>query len=108
MEEHQFEPTDCGLNPNFAAALSYVLLFVSGFVFLMVERQNKFVRFHAIQSLITWVTFFVALMVLQFIPVVNILLIVVGFILWLTLIFKAYGGERFKLPIVGEVAEKNA
>ncbi len=105
--EDQFEPTDCGLSPNFAAALSYILLFVSGFMFLFKERQNKFVRFHAIQSILTWVTYFVAFSLLSFIPVVNILVGVIGFILWLTLILKAYAGERFKLPIIGDVAEKN-
>ncbi|KPJ71086.1 hypothetical protein AMJ51_00115 [Microgenomates bacterium DG_75] len=99
------EKAGTGLPKNTAAALSYVLVWLTGIVFLLVEK-DPFVRFHAMQSIIT----FGALNIIALIPVLNILLgpivLVVGFVLWLVLIFKAYQGEKFKLPIVGDFAEK--
>lgn len=94
-----------GLPKNTAAALSYVLGWLTGIVFLLIEK-DPFVRFHAMQSIIT----FGALTILMFIPVIgwmlSPLLWIVGFILWLVLIFKAYQGEEFKLPFVGDFAKK--
>lgn len=94
-----------GLPKNTAAALSYVLGWLTGIVFLLVEK-DPFVRFHAMQSIVT----FGALNVIALIPVLNIILgpivFIVGFVLWLVLIFKAYQGEEFKLPVVGDFAKK--
>lgn len=94
-----------GLPKNTAAALSYVLGWITGIVFLLIEK-DPFVRFHAMQSVIT----FGALTVISFVPVIGWLLTpvigIVAFVLWLVLIFKAYQGEEFKLPIVGEFAKK--
>lgn len=94
-----------GLPKNTAAALSYVLGWLTGIIFLLIEK-DPFVRFHAMQSIIT----FGILTLLSFIPVIGWILsplvMIVGFILWLVLIFKAYQGEEFKLPVVGEFAKK--
>lgn len=94
-----------GLPKNTAAALSYVLGWLTGIVFLLVEK-DPFVRFHAMQSTIA----FGALMVLSFIPVIgwalSPLLMILGFVLWLVLIYKAYQGEEFALPVIGEFAKK--
>ncbi|HUV42472.1 MAG TPA: DUF4870 domain-containing protein [Patescibacteria group bacterium] len=94
-----------GLPKNTAAALSYVLGWLTGIVFLLIEK-DPFVRFHAMQSIIV----FGALTILMFVPVIgwmlSPLLWIVGFILWLVLIFKAYQGEEFKLPFVGDFAKK--
>lgn len=94
-----------GLPKNTAAALSYVLGWLTGIVFLLVEK-DPFVRFHAMQSIIT----FGLLTILSFVPVVGWILsplvMIVGFVLWLVLIFKAYQGEEFKLPVIGEFAKK--
>lgn len=96
-----------GLPRNTAAALSYVLGWLTGIIFLLIEK-DKFVRFHAMQSIVT----FGLLTVLSFVPVIGWLLsplvMIVGFILWLVLIFKAYQGEEFKLPWIGEFAQKQA
>src|SRR3990172_1292238 len=100
--------TNCGLNPNFAGALAYLLGFVTGFLFLFMEKENKFVRFHAIQSIITWVVFLIVYLILRINAVLEILVLVAGFVLWVMLIFTAYNGERFRLPIIGETAEKNS
>jgi len=94
-----------GLPKNTAAALSYVLGWITGIIFLLIEK-DPFVRFHAMQSIIT----FGILTLLSFVPVIGWILsplvMIVGFILWLVLIFKAYQGEEFKLPVVGEFAKK--
>ena len=94
-----------GLPKNTAAALSYVLGWLTGIVFLLIEK-DPFVRFHAMQSIIT----FGILTLLSFVPVIGWILsplvMIVGFVLWLVLIFKAYQGEEFKLPIVGDFAKK--
>lgn len=94
-----------GLPKNTAAALSYVLGWLTGIVFLLIEK-DPFVRFHAMQSIIT----FGILTVLSFVPVIGWVLspflMIIGFVLWLVLIFKAYQGEEFKLPVIGEFAKK--
>ena len=81
------------------------LPFRFGIVFLLIEK-DPFVRFHAMQSVIT----FGALTVLGIFPligwVLSPFLMIIGFVLWLVLIFKAYQGEEFKLPMVGEFAKK--
>jgi uncharacterized membrane protein len=94
-----------GLPKNTAAALSYVLGWITGIVFLLIEK-DKFVRFHAAQSVVV----FGILTVLVLIPgigwVIAPLAWIVGFVLWLVLIFKAYQGEEFKLPWIGDLAKK--
>lgn len=95
-----------GLEENVEGALCYVLGFVSGAAFLLLEKENKFVRFHAMQSLIV----FLGLFVITAIPLIgwmmSIFIVPLGIILWLVLIYKAYQGEKFELPIIGEFAEK--
>lgn len=94
-----------GLPKNTAAALSYALGWLTGIVFLLIEK-DKFVRFHAMQSVIT----FGALTVLSLVPIIGWILspflMIAGFVLWLVLIYKAYQGEEFVLPVVGEFAKK--
>jgi len=94
-----------GLPKNTAAALSYVLGWLTGIVFLLIEK-DKFVRFHAAQSIVV----FGILTILVLIPgigwVIAPLAWIIGFVLWLVLIFKAYQGEEFKLPWVGDLAKK--
>ena len=94
-----------GLPKNTAAALAYVLGWVTGVIFLLIEKDS-FVRFHAAQSIVV----FGILTVIVLIPGIGLLIaplaLIVGFVLWLVLIFKAYQGEEFKLPWVGNVAKK--
>jgi len=99
------EKKGTGLPRNTAAALCYFGIWVTGILFLILEK-DEFVRFHAMQSILV----FGGLTVLSFIPVLGLvlspLLMIVGFVLWLVLIYKAYQGEEFKLPIVGEFAKR--
>jgi len=95
-----------GLAKNTAAALCYVLGWVTGLVFLLVEKEDKFVRFHAMQSVVT----FGILTVAYFVPLIGWILspfiMIVCFVLWLVLIVKAYQGEEFELPVVGKLARR--
>lgn len=95
-----------GLPENTAAALCYVLAWVSGLAFLMAEKDNQKVRFHAMQALM----FFGGLTVLTFVPIIGWLLspfvMIIGFVIWLMSIYKAYNGEDFELPVAGKMAKK--
>jgi uncharacterized membrane protein len=105
------EKSSVGLDGNVAAALAYAMGWVTGLAFLLLERESQFVRFHAAQSAIAFGSLSVAWMVSLSIPIFGWLLALI-FIpafsigLWLFMMFKAYQGERFKLPVVGEIAEQ--
>jgi uncharacterized membrane protein len=103
------EKTSTGFDANVAAALSYLVGFVTGIILLLVEKENKFVRFHAMQSTLVFLGLLLVQLILKVIPFVGVLLfvfVVVPFsaILWLLLMYKAYQGEEFKLPLVGQMA----
>jgi len=102
-----------GLEPNVAGLLCYVFGWVSGLIFFLIEPNDKFVRFHAMQSII----FSAAICVFSIIFGIMFLIPWVGWILftilwigtlviWILLMVKAYQGERFKLPIAGNLAER--
>lgn len=110
--------TSGGLTPNLAGALSYLLGPVTGIIFLVLERSNNFVRFHAMQSTVlgvAWIIFSIALSVLSgIVPVIgwifglliSVVLGIGGFILWLLLMWNAYQGKEWELPVVGPFARK--
>jgi uncharacterized membrane protein len=102
--------TSSGLDPNVAAALCYSLGWVSGLLFYLTEPHNGFVRFHAAQATIVFGSACLALLVCLAIPLLGWILSIFVFYgsaaLWLLLMFKAYQGERFKLPIAGAMAEE--
>jgi len=103
--------TSMGLEENLAGLLCYVLGWITGIVFLVLEKENKFVRFHAWQSLLTFLPLSVIAWILAHIPLMGWLLAglvwILILILWLILMFKAYKGEKYKLPIAGDIAEKH-
>lgn len=105
------EKTSVGLEENVAGLLSYVLWWVTGIVFLILEKENKFVRFHAMQSTITFLGFTVVSIIFNFIPfvgwIITPLISLLAVITWIVCMIKAYQGEKFKLPIIGDIAEKN-
>jgi uncharacterized membrane protein len=102
--------TKTAQNQNLMGAVAYLLGFITGIVLLIVEKENKFVRFHAMQSTIVFGGLFVVNFILGFVPVfgaiLSPLLGIVGFILWLVLMYKAYQGELYKLPYVGKIADE--
>lgn len=109
MNPQHTEKTSTGLNANLAAALSYLVGFVTGIIFLLVEKENKFVRFHAMQSTLVFLGIVGIDILLQIVPILGALVVFLVVIplsafLWLLLMFKAYQGEEFKLPLVGQMA----
>ncbi|MGI6697501.1 MAG: DUF4870 domain-containing protein [Clostridia bacterium] len=101
-----------GMNENLAALLSYVLGFITGIIFFVIEKESRFVKFHAMQSILVSAALMVLSFVLGFIPFIGwialILLGPVSFVLWILLMVKAYKYIWFKLPVVGDIAEKQA
>lgn len=95
---------------NMLGAVSYLLGFITGIVLLLVEKKSSFVRFHAMQSTVLFGGLFVVNIGLGFIPLlgwlVSFILSMGAFVLWLLLMWKAFNGEKYKLPYVGEFAEK--
>ncbi len=115
--------TSTGIAPNISGLLCYVLGWISGLVFYLIEKDNKFVRFHALQSMIVFGSLFAAQIVLNIlmsvltalhlsilIPVfilLSTLIFLASFILWIILMVKAFQEEKFKLPVAGDLAENN-
>ncbi len=104
------DKTSVGLDENVAGLLCYVLVWISGLAFFLLETENKFVRFHALQSIVVFGVLTVASLVLSFIPVVGgfffAVIWLLGVVLWIVLMIKAYQGIRYKLPWAGDFAEK--
>jgi len=102
--------TSTGLSPNVAGLLCYVGVWISGIIFLVLEQRNKFVRFHAAQSIVAFGTITVAGIIFGLIPVVGVafssIIGIIGFIVWIIMMVKASNGEWYKLPWAGDVAEK--
>lgn len=116
--------TTIGIGENIEGALCYVLLFISGIIFLIIEKNNKFVRFHALQSIATFLPLYIIaaeigdilyiptigmnFFALPMLAIVLFLIRVLTAVLWLLLMYKASRGEKYKLPIVGRIAERYA
>jgi uncharacterized membrane protein len=101
--------TSTGLQQNVAGLLCYVLGWITGIIFLVLEPENKFVRFHAVQSIVVFGIYTLASAVFGWIPfigwVITSILAIIAFILWIILMVKAYQGQLFKLPVSGTIAE---
>lgn len=95
-----------GLDQNLAAALAYAGIWITGLIFFMLEKNNQFVRFHSLQSIV----FFGALTIVSLIPIVGWILSPIlwlfGFVVWLICMVKAYQGEEFLLPVIGPLVKK--
>ncbi|MCX5657723.1 MAG: DUF4870 domain-containing protein [Candidatus Omnitrophica bacterium] len=124
MEAKDLGKTSTGIQPNVSGLLSYAAGIVSGIIFYVIEKENKFVKFHAVQSIVTfggflalWIGIAIISQILimlhvygllQLFHLINILLWLASFILWVVLMIKAYQGEKFKLPVIGDIAEKKS
>jgi len=124
MEPKDLGKTSTGLQPNVAALLSYAAGWITGLIFFLTEKENKFVRFHALQSIVVFgassvlgivlsalVSFAIAIHAHFLLPLFGLastLLWLATLALWILLMIKAYQGEKFKLPIAADIAEKNS
>lgn len=112
-----------GLDPKLAGLLCYLLAWVTGLIFILLEKDSKFVRFHALQSifffggltalsfvfsilgyLLGWMAVFAWLIGFVLAPILWVLV----FVLWIVLMVKAFQGEMWRLPVVGEMAARYA
>ena len=111
MADQDLGKTSTGLQPNVAGLLCYLIGFITGIIFILIEKENKFVRFHAMQSIVTFAALFLLGIILPFIPFLGLILLpllwIANIVLWILLMVKAYQGEQFKLPLAGDFAEKN-
>lgn len=115
------EKSSMGMDPKLAGLLSYLIMPITGIIFVSMEKENRFIRFHAVQSIIfgiAAVVIQIALVILGAIlgaitaglgclvsigsPIVGLVI----FIFWILAMIKAYQGEMYKLPIIGDMAEK--
>ena len=111
MTDYTNEDTSTlNMDPKIAGALSYFFGFITGIIFLLLEKENKFVRFHAVQSIVLSLTLMVFYFVLSFIPfigwILSLLLSPVSLILWIFMMYKAFSGDMFKLPVIGDFSEQ--
>ena len=112
-----------GLSPNVAAALSYLLGPITGVLFLVLEKQNRFVRFHAAQSITVGVALIAVSIVLSilstvlaFIPVLGWIVAILlslglglgSFVLWIMLMWRAWQGREWETPVAGSFARRIA
>jgi uncharacterized membrane protein len=112
-----------GLDANVAALLAYLFSWVSGLIFLVVEKENRFVRFHAMQSVLlgaaamlcffglSVITSMMAFMSLTLATIFSLLGSLIGlafFAITIVCMIKAYQSQQFRLPIIGDIAARNA
>lgn len=113
-----------GLAPNVGGALAYLLGPITGIIFFVLEKNNRFIRFHAAQSIGIFVVFFIGSIVLMVvstilaaIPVIgwlialalglfSLLIAFGGLLLWLFLMYKAYSNEEWEFPWIGQQSRK--
>lgn len=111
-KNNQTQEVKLPFEPNVSAALAYLISPITGIVFFLIEKDNKFVRFHAMQSILFGVASYLAYAISSALVVVliGILLIplvtVAIFVLWLLLMWKAYQGQEYELPVIGKIAKQ--
>lgn len=112
-----------GLAPNIASLLCYICMPITSIIFLIIEKENQDVRFHAWQGTAFGVAYIVLIIALEILAAIlgaiaSVLGIIIGFfvpivglaafVVWIICLIKAYQGERWKIPVVGDYAAKKA
>jgi uncharacterized membrane protein len=121
--------TSMNMEENIASMLCYIGAWITGIIFIAVEKENKTVRFHAWQSFMTFLPLMIVAVVIGWIgspkwsggwyygrydPGIPALvwlswiIWLITVVLWVLLIVMAYQGQKFKIPIIGDIAEKQA
>jgi len=112
-----------GLAPNIASLLCYICMPITSIIFLIIEKENQDVRFHAWQGTAFGVAYIVLIIALEILAAIlgaiaSVLGIIIGFfvpivglaafVVWIVCLIKAYQGERWRIPLVGDFAAKKA
>lgn len=123
MSDSLTGPTSTGIDARLAAALCYAAWWVTGLVFLFLERENRAVRFHAAQSLVVFgglsalmglvaavsaTTLFLLPSVFRSIWAINSVVWLVGVVLWLVLLLQTLRGESWRVPLAADLADRIA
>ncbi|MCK4268317.1 MAG: DUF4870 domain-containing protein [Actinomycetia bacterium] len=114
------------MDPKLAALLAYLFGWVGGLIFYIIESKNKYIRFHALQSILFNVSVSIAFIllgvvfgILGAIPGIGVVFALLGgliyfglaigsLVVWIILMVKAYQGEKWLLPVIGDIAEQNS
>jgi uncharacterized membrane protein len=102
-------PQTTGLQENVAGMLCYAGWWVTGILFLVLEPNNKNIKFHAWQSILSFGAFFIVALILSVIPgiwFIGLILWIAGVILWIYLMYSTYQGRKIVLPVVGQIAQR--
>ena len=104
--------SDTGLDPKVSALLAYLLGIVGGIVFYAISKDS-YVKFHAMQSIllsvamaIIWAIFFAVSFAIFYLAFITWIVYLGIAAVWILMMIKAYQGEKYKLPIIGDMAEK--
>jgi len=113
MEQKDLGKTSIGIQANLGSLLCYIPSagFIISIIFYCLEKENKFLRFHALQSILLGVACIIIIPVISFIRIIGLLSFLVGlaaFVLLIILMIKSYNGQKIKLPVIGDIAEKNS
>jgi uncharacterized membrane protein len=107
MKQSDYQ-TSLGLNENLEAALCYVGFWMTGLLFLFIEKNNRFVQYHAMQSILTFLPLTILIYAMGWLPYIGWLLAdILGFlslVLYVILVVMAWRGAKFRLPVSGKIA----
>jgi uncharacterized membrane protein len=110
--EDDTNSSSLNMKENVAGLLCYLFGWVSGLVIYLLERKSRFVRFHAVQSIISFGVLSVVIFVFRRVPVIGWLVSAAGgvatFVVWVAGMIRAYQGQMVKFPFAGDVAERQA
>lgn len=91
--------------PGIAAFAAYFFPFIGGLVFLAIEQESRFIRFHAAQSIVFWICA-IPVAILNFVPVIGWLVSIAFVLVWFFLLYQSWRGRMVELPVVGELARR--
>ena len=91
-----------------AGLLAYFIPFFGGLFFLIIEKENRLIRFHAVQSILLWIVFIILAAIFSWIPIINILLYLIILAVWIFAMYQALMERMYELPIIGEVSKRQA
>jgi uncharacterized membrane protein len=113
--------TSLGLEENVEAALCYLGIWITGLIFYFVEDKNKLIRFHAMQSILVFLPLSIIAWIFggffgvfaygtawYFFAWISWIFWILTLVLWIILMVKAFQGVKYKLPVVGDIAERNS
>ncbi len=89
-----------------AGLLAYFVPLFGGLFFLIIEKENKLIRFHAAQSILLWIVFIILAIIFVWIPFLNFLVGAIMLLVWIFIMFQALIERMFELPVIGDIAKR--